>query len=300
MRKLFYYVVILLLVQACKKTEDDATYSVDTMSESAQQVGDVSASVDESGGTSNGSFASITLEAEAAKKAFARLSGEELHTAKVSSLFLPEAQAAACKDVTFGACTSGQKVRDFASCTVGTAGVMTGNVTLAFNDPCKIDSDGDTVTRIPNFNISGLRGATFSVSAPTTGQTMARTGLGQFLFSNNGIRRTFVTPKGITLLDVTTTTGTALSVTGANRSGRVINSGTLIVTNNLTNEACTLSPTTVTWAAGCNCPTSGFWQGTCAPSGNTFKVTYNSTCGEVSVEKTGETTQTVSLDRCSI
>ncbi len=309
MRKLIYFAFIVLLVQACKKSDtEDSTYSVDTTNESAQQVGDVSASVDEAGGNTNGSITTAALEIESAKKSFARLSGEELNTAKISSLFLPEAQAALCKDVAFGACvstTTGRRVRDFASCTTGGGGVITGDVALTFsNSLCKIMSNGESVARVPNFTITGLRGATFTVNAPTTGQVVSRTGATNYNFTNNGIRRTFVTPKGVTLLDVTTTTGNASAVTpmtftGDNRTNRQINGGTLHVVNNLTSDACTLTPTGIIWTGGCTCPTAGNWTGSCSPSGKTFKVTFKTVCGEATVENTGEATRDVVLDRCS-
>ena len=72
MKKLFYYLSIVLLIQACKKSTDDATYSVDTTTESAQQVGDVTASVDESGGNTNGSMTVVKSELKSFEKAFAR------------------------------------------------------------------------------------------------------------------------------------------------------------------------------------------------------------------------------------
>lgn len=303
MKKLIYYAVILLLVQACKKNSDETTYSVDTTGESAQQVGDMMASMDEAGGNTNGNYA-FNNEMEAAKKAFARLSGEELKTAKISELFLPEAKAAACNTVAFDACTSNKRIRNFSDCTIGTSGVLSGNVTLTFSDAaCGMGSSGQSVKRVPNFTVTGLRGATFNVTATTTnGQVLTRGAGAASTFTNEGIRRTFVTPKGNTILDVTTTTGTAINISGATRSVRTMSGGSLIVTNNLTNETCTLTASTspaISWSGGCSCPTAGYWTGTCSPSSKTFKVTFGSTCGSVSVENTGETTQTVQLDRCS-
>lgn len=231
MRKLIYFAIIVLFVQACKKSDTDATYSVDTTNESAQQVGDVSASVDESGGNADGTVTTAAFEIESAKKSFARLSGEELNTAKISSLFLPEAEAVACNSVNFQTCVSttvGRRVRDFANCTTAGGGVISGSVNLTFSNPaCKIMANNDNVSRVPNFTITGLRGATFTVSAPTTGQTMTRTLPTNYNFTNNGINRTFVTPKGVTLLNVTTTTGTSAGVapmtfTGDNRATRQI------------------------------------------------------------------------------
>lgn len=304
MKKIIQFAVLLLLSQGCKKTADDAVYSVDTTAESAQQVGDVMASADEGGGIASGGYALKNSEINSALKTYARLSGEEFNEAKVSNLFIPEAQAAvACSTVGFGGCSASQKIRTFDGCTVGSGGSVTGNVTLTFSDASCLPSSGNTVKRVPNFTITGLRGATFNVSAKTAnGQILTRGGGAASTFTNEGIRRTFVTPAGKSILDVTTTTGTAININGTTRAGRTISGGSLIVTNNLTNEICTLTPSSspvLTWVSGCSCPTQGFWSGTCAPSSKTFKVTFGATCGEVTVENTGETTQTVTLDRCS-
>ena len=303
MKKMIYYVVILILVQSCKKTSEDIVYSVDTTGESAQQVGDVMASTDESGGSTSGLYAINSSDMQSTMKAYARISKDELNTVKISDLFLPEAQAAACNTIAFTGCSANKRIRTFDGCTVGTAGSITGNITLTFSDAaCSAGSSSQTVKRVPNFTVTGLRGATFNVSATTAnGQILTRGAGTASTFANEGIRRTFVTPKGATILDVTTTTGTAINVTGTNRTGRTMSGGSLILTNNLTNEICTLTPSTspvLTWTGGCSCPTQGFWSGTCSPSSKTFKVTFGATCGEVTVENTGETTQTVTLDRC--
>jgi hypothetical protein len=300
MKKVISCALLVILIQGCRKTDEDFTYSVDTTAEAAQQVGDVAAAVDESGGQQTGAY-SMNSELESIKKIYARLSGDRLSDNDVAQFIIPKAQANACSQTTFGGCTANKRIRDFGGCLIGTSGAINGTVTLTFAGPdagtCGMGTTGDNVARVPAFTITGLRGASFSVSAPTTGQVVTRAAGLASTFENSGIRRTFTTPKGSTILDVTTTTGSAINVTGTTRTGRTMSGGSLIVTNNLTSEACTLVPTGVTWAGGCNCPTSGNFDGTCT-GGKTFKVTFGGTCGTVTVDTTDETGKIVVLDRC--
>lgn len=300
MKKFMYCALFVILIQGCKKTDDEATYSVDTTAESAQQVGDVTASVDESGGLASGSY-TMNSEIESIKKTYARLSGEELNDKTISQFIIPKAEAAACITTTFGGCTANKRIREFGGCLIGTSGAINGNVTLTFAGPdagaCGMGNTGDSATRVPAFTITGLRGATFTVSAPTTGQVVTRGAGAASTFNNTGIRRTFTTPKGSTILDITTTTGSAISISGATRSVRQMSAGSLVVTNNLTSEVCTLTPNTVAWTGGCNCPTSGNFDGSCT-GGKTFKVTFGGTCGTVTVDTNTETGKIVTLDRC--
>lgn len=313
MKNFLALLVCIIVVSGCRGKDEDDSYTIDTVNESAQQVGDVVASIDESGGTTTGGF-TLNNEIESARKAYARMTGGDTDKT-VASMIVPEAQAAACNTIGFDSCGTtgtGKKVRDFASCTTGGGGTITGNVTLTFNGTgsasCTMPAVNDYVARVPNFSISGLRGATFTVEATDSGQRITRDSTGgtpAFTFTNSGIRRKFITPKAVTLLDITTTTTStgSVTVTGANRANRVMNSvsgGGIVMTNNLTSEACTLTPNSVTWEAGCNCPTSGSFSGTCTGTSDTLTVTFGSTCGSVTVSKTGDATnEAVTLDRCS-
>lgn len=288
-----------LLIYSCKKADTDESYTIDSTNETAQQVGDAMASMDESGGTTTGAVASIEIQSY--QKAFARLSaGETSKSENIFKALFPMAEAAACNTVAFSSCSSSQKVRTVTGCTTAGGGSMDGNVTLTFAGSgaasCTIPNSTDSVSRKPNYSITGLRGATFSVSAAGAGHTLTRTGATTFDFTNSGIRRTFVTPKGTTLLDVTAATGSAISVTGNNRNTRTMSGGTLVITNNLTSVACTLVPSSVQWTSACNCPTAGSWAGTCTDS-STFSVAFGSTCGETTVTKDSVAT-TVTMDRC--
>lgn len=291
--------ILVLSVWGCKKNASDEYYSVDSTAEAGQQVGDAMAAIDESGGNTNGSIAKI--DKKAIERAFARFAPNEISTSQafMSRLF-PNAEATACNAVAFSACSSGSRVKSFSGCSTFAGGEMSGNVTLNFTGSgvgsCTIPANNDVVSRVPNFSITGLRGATFSVTATSSGQSLKRTGGSTYEFTNSGIRRSFTTPKGTTLLDITTTTGSAISVTGNSRASRTVSGGSLIVTNNLNSASCTLTPSSVSWSSGCNCPTAGSWSGSCTDGAN-FEVAFGSTCGEATVTK-GSGSSTVVMDRC--
>lgn len=299
--------VTLLVVGApgCGHVGDESSSSNYT-AEIAQQTGDVMASIDETGG-STGSLALLDGEERGARRALARLEPPSLgEPSKLARDWLdalvPSAQAVTCATAsTWGSCSSNVVTRTFGSCTIGTA-VFSGTVTLTWSDAavdgtCQMTANGHTVTRVPAFSASGRSGGTLTVSKTgTNGQVVTRTGVGTYLFSNDGIRRVFTSARGLTLADYTTTTTTSLSISGASRAGRVVSGGSLRVTNNLTGVYCDYAPSSLTWVATCNCPTSGTWTGTCSDS-KTSTLTITG-CGSAQLAHTGIGTVTVSLDRC--
>lgn len=298
MNKFLILVVLSLSLASCKKAAED-NYSVDSTAEAGQQVGDAMAAIDESGGTTNGSIAKLDFQAN--ERAFARLAPNEISTSNALwKRIFSSAEAVSCNAVSFSACSSNQRVRTFDGCSTYAGGAMSGNVALNFSGTgaasCTIPMANDVVSRVPNYSITGLRGATFSVAATSTGQSLARTGASTFNFTNAGIRRSFVTPKGSTILDITTATGSAIQVTGNSRANRTISGGSLVVTNNISGVSCTVVPSSVQWSSGCNCPTAGQWSGSCSDSSQ-FTVAFTGTCGEATVTK-GTGSNTVVLDRC--
>lgn len=118
-------------VSACSKKDDPAVRGTSD-SETAQQVGDAMASIDESGG-SNGGFA-FHGEIIGAERTFARL-GLTDHTSKKQaaySVVLPEAKAASCATgSTFSSCSNNVITRTFNGCSIGTA-TLDGTVTLTW------------------------------------------------------------------------------------------------------------------------------------------------------------------------
>lgn len=267
--------------------------SVD-IEETAQQVGDIMASIDESGGT-NGVLGG--REAEVLNRRV-----PETLFAKTASYLLPLAHATSCASAsTFGACSSNVITRTFGDCTIGGA-VFSGTVTLTWGAPatsCVMTGSGATVTRNPGFVVTGRRGATLTVSKTgTLGQRMtwaSGTGTNKvFNFSNDGIRRVF-TANGSTLFDFTTATTSDITVTGTLRSNRVVNGGNLRVTNNLSSVTCDYVPSSVTWSSTCNCAVSGSWTGTCS-DGKASDVSITG-CGAATFTM-GSESQMFTFDRC--
>lgn len=300
-RKMNYKSLVILLCIGlsfgCKKADTTATDT--TAAETAQQIGDNMASVDESGGSSSGA---IAAQQSAAEKTFARLEPDDINKS-ISQFLLPNAEAASCGSASeFSGCTSGVITRTFGGCTVGSA-TFTGTVSLTFAGTgsalCRVNgANGDSVTRVPSFTVTGRRGATLTVSKTgTIGQKVSRTGINQFAFTNDGINRKFTAPDATVLFDQTTgvPVSSPIVVTGASRAGRVMNGGILRVQNNKTSVTCDYTPANVTWEAGCNCPTSGSWTGTCTNS-NTTTLTITG-CGTANFTD-GSFSGVVTLDRC--
>ncbi|MCC7441393.1 MAG: hypothetical protein IT285_07160 [Bdellovibrionales bacterium] len=273
--------------------------------EVAQQVGDVMASIDESGGSSGSiSWAdpAATGEGRAALRLYARLAPSELRVAWWEGALVPEAVAASCATAaTFGACSGTSITRTFGGCTIG-RGTFTGNVDLTWAGTgvvgCALNQIGNTLTREPDFTVTGRRGATLTVAKiGTNGQVLTwASGAGAsrvFSFSNDGIRRVF-TAGGETLFDFTTETTSDITVTGTSRSSRVVSGGTLRVTDNLEGTSCDYTPTAVTWSASCNCPVSGSWAGDCDGEESELEITG---CGEATLT-IGAESEDLTFDRC--
>lgn len=273
---------------------EDELNAVD-IQEMAQQVGDVMASVDESGGTTNGTMAFME-----GQRRFMAAKEKQLprnYAQDVFDLFTPikSAQAVGCKDTAYSSCSSGTKIRDLNGCTIGSA-VFTGTVTLNFSQSaCTLSSQNDTVERDPDFTVTGRREATLSVSKTGTyGQRITRGAGSNFTFENDGVRRVF-TAGGVDLFDFTTRTTSAIAITGTSRADRVMNGGTLRVTNNNTSVTCDYSPSNVAWSSTCNCASSGSWTGSCS-DGKTSNLTITG-CGTATFT-IDDSSENLSFDRC--
>lgn len=296
MKKILILLVCVYLNNCTKKDSSSAD-----IAETAQQVGDVMASVDESGGSS-GSLAAMESERKSFAKKTYRAPWGRLDFF-VQNYFTPflSAEATTCKDATtFSSCASNVITRDYNGCTIGGA-TFTGTVDLTFTDSavdstCQMTSAGHSVARNPDFTVTGRRSATLTVSKTgTNGQVITRgSTAGNFTFSNDGIRRVF-TLAGTSLFDYTTQTTSDITITGSDRSTRVMSGGTLRVSNNLTSVNCDYTPSTVTWASTCNCAVSGTWTGTCSDS-STSTLTITG-CGTATFDMNGES-QDFAFDRC--
>lgn len=284
----------------------------DADSETAQQVGDLVASIDEMGGSS-GTIASLGNTGPSAviagidedrllrdaRPVFARY-GELLEPRGFG--LLSDARAASCLVAPgFGSCSGGTITRTFGGCTLGLA-TFTGTVTLTWGGSasgCSISGAGGHITRVPDFSVTGLRSVALSVSKTgSIGQRLTFTGLSGsspvFSFSNDGIRRQF-TSGGTSLFDFTSATTSAITITGNTRAARVIDGGNLRVTNNKTGVVCDFVPSTVTWNGSCNCPSSGKWSASCT-DGKAGTLTITG-CGTADFE-TEDNEGSVTFDRC--
>jgi hypothetical protein len=289
----------LSLFQACgPAVSDSATTTTDEVTEVGNQISDVSTSVDESGGAS-GNLAAF----QRAMKTYARISPREFQRNGLADFLISRAEATTCSATTFSACSGNQIVRTFGGCTTYDA-IYRGTVTLTWGGAsaaCHPTAAGDTITRDPEYTITGPKGGTFLVTKSgaigerITLSDFAATATRTQTFSSDGIRRVVKTPAGDTIYDYTHSTVSAVTVTGTSRTGRTMTGGTVRVLNNLTGSSCDYSPTAVTWTAGCNCPTSGSWAGSCSDGrSSNLQITG---CGTGSVTL-GSVTKTVRFDRC--
>lgn len=268
--------ILVFGLSSCSNSDDDNALGGSSSDLMIQQIGESMVSLDESSGNNNGTFA--------------------------RSSFLE----AACSGVSFGACgaiASATAVKDFNGCTiVGGLATVSGTVTLTYSGSgsgtCTIPAIGDSVNRVPDFGATLIgNNGSFVTSALSTGQTLTRTGSGTFTFNNTGIRRVYSSGSGNAIADITTATTADITVSGTTRTDRVVNGGTLQVTNNLTNEVCNVTPNNVAWTSStCSCPTSGTWTGTCS-TGQAVSVAFTSTCGTINTMY-GTASKTVTLERC--
>ena len=279
----------------------ESRVSSEGLDEVAQQVGDVMASIDETGGP-QGTLSQLEnsyLKMERRLDPHFEFPG-----------LIPNAFASSCiTSSSFSMCSASRSMtRTFNDCTLGLA-TFAGTVKLTWGGTsgsgCSlgIPSAGGTITRAPDYTVTGLRGATLKVGldpSAALGQRLTYVGgLGsgaQFNFSSDGIRRVFTLPDGSPLIDFTTRTLDNLVLTGVARSSsRVLNGGTLEVKNNLSDFKCDFTPNQVTWSPTCTCPVSGTWRALCSDGTNSsIELTG---CG--SAEFTfGLESQTISFDRC--
>lgn len=300
MKCLKYVLVLGLALSACKNKNEESSTTT-TSDEVAQNIGDMMAGVDESGGSTG----EIAWQGEVlgAQHLLARATKKDLRWEALRSKLLPQAQAVSCYGQGFGACSSDVITRNFNNCTVGLS-TISGTVTLTWGGSpsnCSMTTTGDSITRNPGFTITGPGGGTFQVSKTgTIGQKLTwASGSGSskvLTYTNDGIRRVVTSASGTTLYDYTAATTADITVTGTTRSNRVINGGTLRVTNNSNSEYCELSPSNVTWSSGCTCATSGTWSGTCS-NGSSISLSISS-CGSGTLS-VGSTSTGIDFDRCT-
>lgn len=317
MKKTVLILAASLSLFGCKKDGDETTAA--DIEETAQQIGDVMASMDEQGGDDGSVVASENIRI---RKTFERYNQDPPASVanNVMSILVSPAEAVACYTsgvgYGWGTCTGRTLTRSFNDCSIGTTAVLSGDVTLTWSGSgtnCTWGGApvaGDAIKRVPNFTITGRRGATLTVSAKKVdGTTVSNGQLLSFVsgsspnmvfnFTNDGVRRKFTSVAGATLFDQTTTvaSGTPIVVTGNSRSNRIMNGGFLVVTDTLNGVICQFSPSNVTWnSTACNCPVQGSWSGSC-DNGKSVSLDITG-CGTGTYSEGSETTS-VTFDRCS-
>ena len=272
--------------------------------EVTQSVGDAMSGLDESSG-SGGSLANYI---PSTGSRFAKMNRSWTDQFQL----IPAANATACALVPswgFGSCASGVVTRTFdygsAACTVGLVS-WSGTVTFTMKDgsgtgTCAFGSwsDGYSITRAPNYTITGRRGATIAVTSDGGGQKLTKTSTGVYSWDTLGIRRVATSAAGAQVFDISTKTNSAITVTGSSRAGRVLSGGELQITHSLKNYVVKLAPSAVTWTSTCNCPTSGKWSGSATgdETADSFVIEFTG-CGTATVTA-NDTATNVTMDRCS-
>lgn len=276
--------VIMMGFSACDNSDDEIMTS-ESSNLMIQQIGESMVSLDESSGNSSGTM----------------MVNNPMAIVRTSIL------EASCNGASFGACgatASATAVKNFNGCTiVGGLVSVSGSVSLTFAgsgaNACTMPLVGDSVSRVPAFTASLPGGAgSFAMTALSTGQTLTRTASSTFAFSDSGIRRVYTAGNGSVVADMTTSTTSDISISGTTRTDRVVNGGSIQITDNLNSQSCTVTPNNVAWTStSCNCPTSGTWTGSCTTN-ESIAVEYTSTCGRVN-STIGSTSKTLTIDRCS-
>jgi len=258
-------------------------------------VGEVMASLDES---TQGTTTTALLPAVPILRLPEPLRGPAWRRALDAAF--PSAYAASCWTSGFGACADGVRTKTFDACSLGPA-TLDGAVTLTFTRTavCAMVTDGDAVTRTAELTLTGPYGGTLAISSPGGGQTLTRTATG-FLYSVGGMQRILTTAGGKKVWDTSTRTTTPLVITGNARTDLVIASGTLVVKHNIAGYEVALTPSNLTWTAGCNCATAGSLTGTITGgrlNGKSATVELTG-CGEAEVTIDDDVAM-VTLDRCA-
>lgn len=200
------------------------------------------------------------------------------------------------------ACSSGAKTWALGGdCSSGLRTALTGSVTFAFSDSsCLLGSAGQTITRSFSYEMSGKKLGVMASSSSAQGQVLTRTASGFEFVVHDLYRR-------LGWIDSESTSTQRLStpqkwvVTGFNRSGRTISSGTLRVTQEEYGWTAELSITSpLVQTASCNCPSSGVLSGSISgdEEDEAFSVEFVS-CGVARITSHGTNVLPVKLDRCA-
>lgn len=277
--------VLSLSLVSCGKVSFDDTDEV------AQMAGDVASGVDESAGNNSGTTAFLLQPIE----------HERMFS--ISDWIEPRAEAVGCwASSTFSSCSASIITRSFSGCTMG-AHLFNGSVTLTWANTatagaCALDQVGATLTRNPNYTITGPRGNTLTVTGDAGGHRLTKLAPHQFALTILGMKRVLTKSDGSEIFNISTKTNSDITVTGTSRVDRVMNGGELEITHNIAGYTTVLQPVNLTWSSTCNCPVSGSWNGQVKKDGTQkdFMITLTG-CGTATVAVDGGSSD-ISFDRC--
>lgn len=225
---------------------------------------------------------------------------------------IPLAWAASC-NVTGGtsvtACPGSSpyvKTRTY-NCSYGTATVSGTTVVTYSNAGCTLGING-TAIREPTLTFRLSSGVIISQSSAahtdyrgisiSGGQKMTKAGTTR-TYDVLGMRRAVTSNSNDPIVNLSSRTTSAFTVTGSTLSDTVLTSGTLEVTNNSFQYLSTWSAVNVSWSTTCSCPVSGTMEGIFEGAlTGIVSITYTSTCGKATLTYGGADTS-VTLDHCT-
>lgn len=285
MNKILVMTCLVLASTACKhdtaeSTATSGSASVDNTDEMGQVVADVLSGVTTGRNDPSKSARATPIRLPAPERgAFDRL----------LDLLVPPAHAASCVLAKPTACTGGVITRDFAGCkSLGLT--LTGDIELRYSQPdCTFGAEGDSITRSPDFTMTGVLGRSYSVSSsPEGGQKVTKTAKG-FTFSTPGVERIGKDKSGAEVFHFKAKTTEDL-VVGLNLNNLVISSGTLEIDESVQGYGAVLAVESLTWEANCNCPVAGTLSGTITDAASNTRstaITFAG-CGTGSVAVNGQ------------
>lgn len=226
----------------------------------------------------------------------------------------PASSSVPCETVDFGACTNGQKSKNYNLCTMG-SGYLSGSA-------LKKTVDENNVL-IPNCEMSvplqsflystshsyGTKAGTASIisTAQTDGGyklTFSSGSLAEPVYAVSlGEYTKLIDPEADNGYNVVAKTKTNLTLTSNKRGTRVLTGGELEFTNQKSNEVCSVTVTDVSWKDTlCNCPTAGTLSGQCQIDGvasNQVEIKFQSVCGKAEVKYSTVDLPELQLTRCN-
>ncbi len=206
------------------------------------------------------------------------------------------------------ACAGSHRTNSALDCTLGNY-TLSGWVDLQYSEAdCALDAVGETVTRTYSVQVSGNgfllnrftnAHTTYDGQSLSGGGTLTYQGPASWQMTVGGNHRV-LTRNGNTWFDISTKTGSAVSISGTlARGSRTVNGGSIQVIHNRAGFTATWVPSSVSWATvGCCYPTSGSatvtFTGSVTGSGT---VSFGPTCGQMTIQKDG-VSRTATLANC--